>query len=130
MQLESDNAKRTRLEQLRAVKGKVLETDHSDLTSTVAANTVKLVKGEASMLVREFKVSGQIGELGHKDKLTCVSLIHQIDSGLERGYLDKDICDAGSKAISPHSCLRNCILTFPQCSLKKLSSILRVFFQE
>ena len=130
LQLESDSAKKTLLEQLRAAKGKVSETDHSDLTSTVAANTVKLVKGEPSMLVREFKISGQIGEPGQKDKLTYVSLIHQIDSGLERGYSDKDICDAVIKAISPHSSLRNYILTLPQRSLKKLRSILRVFFQE
>ena len=130
LQLESDSAKKTLLEQLRAAKGKVSETDHSDLASTVAANTVKLVKGEPSMLVREFKISGQIGEPGQKDKLTYVSLIHQIDSGLERGYSDKDICDAVIKAISPHSSLRNYILTLPQRSLKKLRSILRVFFQE
>ena len=130
LQLESDIAKKTLLEQLRAAKGKVSETDHSDLTSTVTANTVKLVKGEPSMLLREFKISGQIGEPGQKDKLTYVSLIHQIDSGLERGYSDKDICDAVIKAISPHSSLRNYILTLPQRSLKKLRSILRVFFQE
>ena len=130
LQLESDSAKKTLLEQLRAAKGKVSETDHSDLTSTVAANTVKLVKGEPSMLLREFKISGQIGEPGQKDKLTYVSLIHQIDSGLERGYSDKDICDAVITAISPHSSLRNYILTLPQRSLQKLRSILRVFFQE
>ena len=130
LQLESDSAKKTLLEQLRAAKGKVSETDHSDLTSTVTANTVKVVKGEPSMLLREFKISGQIGEPGQKDKLTYVSLIHQIDSGLERGYSGKDICDAVIKAISPHSSLRNYILTLPQRSLQKLRSILRVFFQE
>ena len=70
LQLESESAKKTRLEQLRAAKGKVSEIDHSDLTSTVAANTLKLVKEEPSMLVREFKISGQIGEPGQKDKLT------------------------------------------------------------
>ena len=102
LQLESDSAKKTLLEQ-RAAKGKVSETDHSDLTNTVAANTVKVVKGEPSMLVREFKISGQIGEPGQKYKLTYVSLIHQIDSWLERGCSDKDICDAVIKAISPHS---------------------------
>ena len=71
------------------------------------------------MLVRECKISGQIGEPGQKDKSTYVSLIHQIDKGLERGYSDKDICDAVIKAISPHSSLRNYVLTLPQRSLKK-----------
>ena len=130
LQIESDNARKTLLEQLRAAKGKVSETDHSDLTCNVVDTTVKVVKAEPSVLVREFKISGQIGEPGQKDKLTYVSLIHQIDSGLERGYSDKDICDAVIKAISPHSSLRNYILTLPQRSLKKLRSILCVFFQE
>ena len=137
LQTELDNARKTLLEQLRAAKGKVLEADHSNLTCNVADNTVKLAKAKPSVLVREFKISGQIGEPGQKDKLTYVSLIHQIDSGLERGYSDKDICysdkdicDAVIKAISPHSSLRNYILTLPQRSLKKLRSILRVFFQE
>ena len=130
LQIESDNARKTLLEQLRAAKGKVSKTDHSDLTCKVADTTVKVVKAEPSVLVREFKISGQIGEPGQKDKLTYVSLIHQTDSGLERGYSDKDICDAVIKAISPHSSLRNYILTLPQRSLKKLRPILRVFSRE
>jgi len=33
---------------------------------------------------REFKISGQIGEPGQKDKLTFSSLAHQIEHGLSR----------------------------------------------
>ena len=83
-----------------------------------------------SILHREFKISGQIGEPGQYDKLTYVSLIHQIDSGLAKGYSEKDVADAVIKSISPHSSLRNYVLTSPDHSLKKLRSILRVFFQE
>ena len=79
------------------------------------------------MFARELKISGQIREPGQKDKLTYVSLIHQIDSGLERGYSDKDVYDVVIQAISPHSSLRSYILTLPQRSLKKLRSILRLF---
>ena len=89
LQIESDTARKTLLEQVRAAKGKVSEADHSDLTCNVADNTVKVVKAKPSVLI-----SGQIGEPGQKDKLTYVSLTYQIDSGLERGYSDKDICDA------------------------------------
>ena len=82
------------------------------------------------MLGSEFNISGQIGEPGQKYKLTYISLIHQIDSGLDRGYSDKDICDAVITAISPHSSLRNHISPVPRCSLKKLRSILNVFLHE
>ena len=129
LQLESHSARKTLLAQLRAAKGNVSEADHSDLSCTVAANTVNVVNGEPSMLGREFTISSQIGEPGQKHKLTHVSLINRIDSGLERGYLDKDICDAVIKAISPHSSLRNYILTLLLRSLKKFHSILRVFFE-
>ena len=132
LQLETENTRKTLLGQLKVAKGKVSDTDPSDVASNAATHAVKLdaVKSELSMFVREFKISGQIGEPGQKDKLTYVSLIHQIDSGIERGYSDKDVCDAVIKAISPHSSLRNYILTLLQRSLKKLRSILRVSFQE
>ncbi len=45
-----------------------------------------------SFLRREFKISGQIGEPGQTDKLTFVSLTHQIDSGLKRQYKECEIC--------------------------------------
>ena len=40
-----------------------------------------------SFLRREFKNSGQIGEPGQTDKLTFVSLTHQIDYGSKRQLL-------------------------------------------
>ena len=132
LQIESDNARQALLEQLKNAKGKLLKTNLSDFASSNVANNSKLesVKPGFSILVRELKISGQIGEPGQHDKLTYVSLIHQIDSGLEKGYSEKEVCDAIIKSIPPHSSLRNYILTLPQCSLEKLRSILRVFFQE
>ena len=60
---------------------------------------------------------GQIREPGQADKLTYVSLIHQIDSAIEKGFTEKEIADAIIKSISPHSSLRNYILTLPDRSL-------------
>ena len=58
-----------------------------------------------SLLSRECKLSGQISEPGQMEKLTFVSLMHQIDSGLKRGYKESEIVDAVISAISPHSSL-------------------------
>ena len=60
-----------------------------------------------SLLRREFKIFGQIGEPGQTEKLTFVSLTHQIDSGLRSGYKEKDIADAIRRSISPQSSLRS-----------------------
>ena len=67
---------------------------------------------------------------GKTDKLTFVSLTHQIDSGLKRGYKERDLVDAIIRSISPHSSLRSYIETFPALSLAKLRKILPMHYRE
>ena len=74
-------------------------------------------KAVPSLLHREFKLSGQIGEPGQTEKLTFVSLMHQIHSGLSRGYKESEIVDAVIRAISPHSSLRSYVETLCDLSL-------------
>ena len=83
-----------------------------------------------SLIRREFKISGQIGEPGQTDKLTFVSLTHQIDSGLKRNYKESEIVDAVIRAISLHSSLRSYVETLNDLSLPKLRKILRVHYRE
>ena len=65
-----------------------------------------------------------------QDKLTYVVLIHQIDLGLTKGYKESEVIEAVIKAMSPHSTLRNYVLTLPDRSLAKLRRILHMSFQE
>ncbi|CAB4029340.1 Hypothetical predicted protein [Paramuricea clavata] len=51
------------------------------------------------MLRREFKIQGQIGEPGHKDKLAYQSLISQIEIGLQKGYTEEEITHAVVRAV-------------------------------
>ena len=87
-------------------------------------------KSSSSLLRREFKISGQIGEPGQTEKLTFVSLMHQIDSGLKRDYQENEIMDAVIRAISPHSSLRSYVETLSDLSLAKLRRILCVHYRE
>ena len=82
------------------------------------------------MLRCEFKISGQIGEPGQTEKLTFVSLMYQIDSGLKRDYQENEIVDAVIRVISPHSSLRSYVETLSDLSLAKLRRILRVHYRE
>ena len=82
------------------------------------------VKLGSSILKREFKISGQIGEPGQTEKLTFVSLTHQIYSGLKRGYAHSDIIDAIIRSIYPHSNLRSYIEMLPDLTLAKLRKYL------
>ena len=87
-------------------KGDIPNPPSGDIPKKPAAAPLSTVT-VPSILQREFKISSQIGEPGQYDKLTFVSLIHQIESGLAQGYSQKDIADAVIKSISPHSSLRN-----------------------
>lgn len=51
-------------------------------------------------LKREFKICGQIGEHGQKDKLSYLSLIRQIENGSEKGHSETEIVEAVIRAIS------------------------------
>ena len=101
-----------------------------DKVAAEITETASGVKTEKFELERDFKILGQIGEAGQQDKLTYVALIHQIDLGLTTSYKESEVVEAVIKAISPHSTLRNYVLTLPDRSLAKLRKILRVFFQE
>ena len=88
------------------------------------------LSASASFLRREFKISEKIGEPGQTDKLTLVSLTHQIDSGLKRQYRECEIVDAVIRAISLHSSLRSYVETLNDLPLPKLRKILRVHYRE
>ena len=55
---------------------------------------------------KEFKISGTIGSVGQKDKLSYSSLSFQIQSAKEAGYPDCEIVAAVIKSISPGIPLR------------------------
>ncbi|KAI2646088.1 Flavin-dependent thymidylate synthase [Labeo rohita] len=65
---------------------------------------------------REFKISGQIGEPGQKDKLTFSSLAHQIEHGLSREVSELKIVDAVIRAIAPGMQLRSYLEGKPNLS--------------
>ena len=88
------------------------------------------VKLGSSILKHEYKISGQIGEPGQTEKLTFVSLTHQIDSGLKRGYAHSDIIDAIIRSISPYSNLRSYIEMLPDLTSAKLRKILWLHYRE
>ena len=62
----------------------------------------------------------QTGEPGQTAKLTFVSLIHQIDSGLKRDNNESEIVDTVLCAIFPHSSLRSYVEILSDFSLAKL----------
>ena len=79
---------------------------------------------------REFKISGQIGEPGQKDKLTFSDLAHQIEAGLNKRVPEYEIVHAVVKAIAPGMQLRRYLEGKADLTLPVLRRILRSNYQE
>ncbi len=82
------------------------------------------------VLKREFKISGTIGGEHQKDSLSFVGLIRQIDSGLEKGYKEREIIEAVVRAVYSGSKLKSYLEMMTDITLQKLRQILRVHYQE
>ena len=54
-----------------------------------------------SLWSKELKIKDQIGEANQKDKLTYVSLMHQIDEAQEAGYDESEIVSSVIRAMIP-----------------------------
>ena len=79
---------------------------------------------------KDFKVNGQIGEPGQKDRLTFSSLARQIEHGLNKGFPESEIVDAVIKAISPGMQLHSYLEGKSNLTLPILRRILRSHYQE
>lgn len=76
-------------------------------------------------LRREFKIFGQIGESGQKDKLSYLSLLRQIEMGTEKGHGEMEITEAVIRAVSPGLPLRDMLEIKRGLTLPALLTILR-----
>lgn len=88
------------------------------------------VPPDNSVWRKDFKIAGQIGEPGQKDKLTFSSLARQIESGINKGYHEEEIMDAVIRAITPGLQLRSYLEGKGDLSLPALRRILRSHYQE
>lgn len=125
---EEVNALRTTLkaqeEAMHQLMNKTLNLQSTPMQRRVSAPP------DNSMWRKDFKISGQIGEPGQKDKLTFSSLARQIESGLSKGYHEDEIIDAVIRAITPGLQLRSYLEGKSDLTLPALRRILRSHYQE
>lgn len=76
-------------------------------------------------LRREFRISGQIGEAGQRDKLSYTSLMNQIETGQRKGHSEAEIIEAVIRAVSPGLPLRDLLEIKRGLTLVTLKTILR-----
>lgn len=79
---------------------------------------------------KDYKIWGQIGDCAQKDKLTYTNLLHQINAGLRKGYLETDIVEAVIRAITPGLPLRSMLETKSNLTLAELKTVLKGHYKE
>lgn len=79
---------------------------------------------------KDFHIDGQIGEKGQQGKLSYTSLLHQIELGLQKGYLESEIREAVIHAISPGSSVRGMLERKSGLTLNQLKRILKSYYEE
>ena len=79
---------------------------------------------------KDFKIEGQIGEKEQKGNLSYTNLLHQIELGLQRGYLESEIVEAVVNAISPGLSIRGMLEMKNGLTLVQLRRILKSYYKE
>ena len=98
------------------------------VTPSTASSSVP--KPSEVTIRREFKISGQIGERGQKDKLSHSNLTHQIDMGLRKNHSEEEIVEAVVRAVSPGLTLRDMLEIKANLTLSQLRTILKGHYKE
>ena len=76
-------------------------------------------------LRREFRIIGQIGEAGQREKLSYTSLMNQIESGQRKEHSEAEITEAVIRAVCPGLPLRDLLEIKRDLTLAILKTILR-----
>ena len=113
-----------------AMHGLMKSSINTSASRSKTAKNMAPAPSKGSMWRKDFKISGQIGEPGQKDRLTFSSLARQIESGLSRDYPELEITDAVIHAITPGLQLRSYLEGKDKLTLPALRRILRSHYQE
>lgn len=127
-QLQKDQAEALQLLQgeldAAGERVKTMTTFESKSASSDASKKVPEVT-----LRREFRISGQIGEAGQREKLSYTSLMNQIETGQRKGHSETEIIEAVIRAVSPGLPLRDLLEIKRDLTLVTLKTILRGHFK-
>lgn len=82
------------------------------------------------VFLKDFKISGRIGTIGHKDTISYTGLLYQMNSAKERGYAQKEIINAVIRSVVPGLELRSYLEGRPELTYDSLLKTLRSHYQE
>lgn len=122
---------KTELTELESKKKATVQEGKS-ASSGDDSDTIKipLLGVQQTILRRDFKIQGVVGDPGQKDKLGYQALMSQIEAGIAKGYSDKEVVSAVVRAVQPGLQLRSYLENTVELTLPKLRKIIRFHFHE
>jgi hypothetical protein len=107
-------------------------TGVSKKSSVQPENVIKVTMEnlEKSLLHRDFKIQGVVGEPGQKDKLRYQLLVSQIEAGVRKEYSELEIVNAVVRAVQPGLQLRSYFESVTDLTLPRLRKIIRFHYHE
>ena len=122
---------KTELTELESKKKATVQEGKS-ASSGDDSDTIKipLLGVQQTILRRDFKIQGVVGDPGQKGKLGYQALMSQIEAGLAKGYSDKEVVSAVVRAVQPGLQLRSYLENTVELTLPKLRKIIRFLFHE
>lgn len=117
LQQTQTEVRQTLMDQIRTMEEKIKKSPDASASGPASVPEVTLRK--------DFRIFGQIGEPGQKEKLSYTSLINQIESGLKKGYTETEVVEAVVRAVSPGLHLRELLEIKRNMTLPSLKTILK-----
>ena len=85
----------------------------------------RAVDDQRSAFHKDFKIKSFIDEVRQRDKLSYISLLKQIEAGIEKRYSNKEILNAALRVITPSLYLRNVLETTEDLTLGRFMKVLQ-----
>lgn len=79
---------------------------------------------------REFRISGQIGEGGQRDRLSYTNLLHQIENSLRKGHSEPEVIEAVIRTFSPGLKLHDMLEIKTDLTLTQFKTTLKGHYRE
>ena len=129
LKMQYEKMQRQMEEEIGALEDKRKRTGPGGDATTVIRATKAAATAPARLpevtLRREFRIIGQIGEAGQKEKLSYTSLLNQMESGQRKGHGEEEIIEAVTRAVSPGLHLREMLEIKRGLTLPTLKTILK-----
>ena len=131
MKMEFNKTVELQKKQIDEASAKLSSLQGGKPVEPVCTNSNELLSDDVrKALRRDFRAIGFIGGDANKDRLSLVSLLRQIETGLKNKYTEAEVIEGVIRAVSPALKLRSYLEMMPGLTIAKLEHILKAHYKQ